>query len=70
MCRMYKKNRISLINSQFRPFPKQTLSKLTSNWSFIPGEGTLVFRGVHTLIIKFKKYPLSTDFSPEKHPYF
>ena len=35
-----------------------------------PGGGTWVFRGAHTFVIKIKKYPISTDFWPKKHPYF
>ena len=34
------------------------------------GGGNWVFRGAHTLVIKIKKYPYSTDFGPKKHPYF
>ena len=34
------------------------------------GGGTWVIRGAHTLVIKIKKYPQSTDFWPKKHPYF
>ena len=34
------------------------------------GGGTWVLRGVHTFVIKIKKYPKSTDFWPKKHPYF
>ena len=34
------------------------------------GGGSLVVRGAHMLVIKIKKYPISTDFWPKKHPYF
>ena len=34
------------------------------------GGGTWVYRGAHKLVIKIKKYPISTDFWPKKHPYF
>ena len=37
---------------------------------FPRGGDTLVFSGVHTLLVKIYKYPQSTDFRSKKHPYF